>query len=68
MGVRRRLRKVHIVSYVCEDCGTHHACAVGTESDGMCAICGSPMRIDELFSDRRFVTLPVAVERRDDDR
>jgi hypothetical protein len=33
----------------------------------MCAICGSPMRIDELFSDRRIVSLPVARERRDDE-
>lgn len=55
------------MSYVCEDCGTHHTCEVGTESHGMCAACGSPMRIDELFSDRRTVTLPVALDRRDDD-
>lgn len=65
--MRPRLRKVHIVAYVCEDCGTHHTCAVGTEAEGMCTICGSPMRIDELFSDRRIVSLPVALERRDDE-
>jgi len=30
----------------------------------MCNACGFPMRIDDLFSDRRFVTLPVQDDRR----
>jgi hypothetical protein len=32
----------------------------------MCRSCGFPMRIDDLFSDRRFATLPVAPDRRGD--
>jgi hypothetical protein len=31
----------------------------------MCSACGSPMKIDDLFSDRRFATLPVDDERRE---
>jgi hypothetical protein len=31
----------------------------------MCVKCGSLMRIEDLFSDRRVVTLPVPVDRRD---
>jgi hypothetical protein len=57
--------KVHIVTYTCEQCGTTQTCQAGIESHGMCAICGSPMKIDDLFRDRRFATLPVDKERRD---
>jgi hypothetical protein len=31
----------------------------------MCAECAVPMRIEDLFSDRRFVWLPVHRERRE---
>ena len=58
--------KVHIVTYVCEQCGVTQSAETGVKSDGICAICGSPMKIEDLFSDRRIVTLPVDEERRDD--
>jgi hypothetical protein len=57
-------RKVHIVSYTCEHCGAVHTCQAGFHSDGMCASCGFPMRIEDLFSDRRIATLPVMFDRR----
>jgi rRNA maturation endonuclease Nob1 len=56
--------KVHIVSYTCEQCGETHTCQAGIHSHGMCAACGSPMLIDDLFRDRRFATLPVSHDRR----
>ncbi|MEA2497330.1 MAG: hypothetical protein QOJ29_5241 [Thermoleophilaceae bacterium] len=56
---------VHIVTYTCEQCGANHTCEAGIHSDGICASCGAPMRIDALFSDRRIVTLPVPFERRE---
>jgi len=59
-------RKVHIVSYTCEQCGATQTCEAGVSSDGMCTSCGSPMRIEDLFSDRRIVTMPVAQDRRDE--
>jgi hypothetical protein len=58
--------KVHIVTYECEQCGETQTSQAGVDSDGMCAVCGSPMKIDDLFSDRRFATLPVEEDRRDD--
>ena len=57
--------KVHIVTYVCEQCGKTETAQAGINSDGMCVACGSPMKIDDLFSDRRFAALPVDVERRE---
>jgi transcription initiation factor IIE alpha subunit len=57
--------KVHIVSYTCEQCGTTQTNETGFRSDGMCPKCGSPMRIEELFSDRRIAKLPVDDDRRD---
>jgi transcription initiation factor IIE alpha subunit len=57
---------VHVVAYVCEDCGTEQSSEAGIHSEGLCVVCGAPMRIDDLFSDRRIVTIPVSVERRDD--
>jgi hypothetical protein len=63
--VRRGPGKVHIVTYTCEYCGAEQTCQAGMHADGMCHSCGFPMRIDELFSDRRIVTLPVPHERRD---
>jgi hypothetical protein len=57
--------KVHIVSYDCEHCGAHHTRRAGMETDGMCSVCGSPMRIADLFSDRRIVTIRVGFDRRD---
>lgn len=58
--------KVHIVAYVCEQCGKTETAKAGVESDGMCPTCGSPMMIEDLFGDRRFATLPVDDDRRDD--
>jgi Zn finger protein HypA/HybF involved in hydrogenase expression len=58
--------KVHIVEYKCEQCGATETSETGIRSDGMCAKCGSPMKIEDLFSDRRFASLPVDEERRDE--
>jgi hypothetical protein len=63
--VQERLIKVHIVSYECEHCGATQTAQAGFHSEGMCVVCGSPMKIDDLFSDRRFALLPVDEERRD---
>jgi transcription initiation factor IIE alpha subunit len=57
--------KVHIVIYTCEACGAAQTAEAGVHSDGMCPKCGSPMRIEDLFGDRRFATLPVDKDRRD---
>ncbi len=54
----------HIVTYECEHCGAEHTCPAGVHNDGMCSRCGYPMRIEDLFSDRRIVTLPVRKDRR----
>ena len=62
--MRKRPGKVHIVSYTCEQCGATHTCEAGFHSDGMCHLCGSPMTIEELFSDRRVISLPVPSDRR----
>jgi predicted Zn-ribbon and HTH transcriptional regulator len=56
--------KVHIVEYTCEHCGFTHTHEAGVDCDGMCPVCKSPMRIEDLFGDRRFATLPVDEERR----
>ena len=53
------------MSYTCENCGTVHTCEAGVHSDGMCLVCGVPMRIEDLFSDRRIAALPVQHDRRD---
>lgn len=58
--------KVHIVNYVCENCGKTQTAEAGVKSDGMCHACGSPMLIEDLFGDRRFATLPVDDDRRED--
>jgi rRNA maturation endonuclease Nob1 len=58
--------KVHIVRYICEQCGRAQTAEAGIHTDGMCPVCGSPMKIEDLFSDRRFATLPVDDDRRDD--
>ena len=57
--------KVHIVSYVCEQCKTTQTSPAGVDSDGMCVSCGSLMRIEDLFSDRRIVAMPVKQDRRE---
>jgi hypothetical protein len=57
--------KVHIVTYVCEQCGATQTNEAGLASDGMCPGCQAPMRIEDLFSDRRIATLPVDDDRRD---
>jgi transcription initiation factor IIE alpha subunit len=57
--------RIHIVQYICEQCGSAQANEAGIHSDGMCPTCGSPMRIEDLFVDRRIVTLPVDEERRE---
>jgi hypothetical protein len=64
--VRNGPESVHIVTYQCEHCRATHTRAVGDHHDGMCRQCGFPMRIDDLFSDRRIVTVPVLAERRDE--
>lgn len=56
---------VHIVVYTCERCAARQSRATGVHNDGLCALCGDPMRIDELFEDRRVARLPVPIERRD---
>jgi hypothetical protein len=56
---------VHIVSYTCEHCLAEHSCEAGMNSDGICAACGFPMRIEDLFADRRIVTIPVQYDRRE---
>lgn len=61
-----RLAKVHIVAYSCEQCGVDQTSPAGVESDGMCPRCGSPMKIDDLFRDRRIALLPVDDDRRED--
>lgn len=60
----KRFRSVHIVSYTCEHCAAAYTCEAGMTTDGMCSECGSPMRIEDLFSDRRIVSVPVVEERR----
>jgi hypothetical protein len=63
--VQKRLGKAHIVRYVCEHCGATQTNEAGVESDGMCRRCGTPMRIEDLFSDRRIALLPIDDDRRD---
>ncbi len=63
--VQRRPLKVNIVSYTCDQCGATHTARVGLHTDGMCLACGSPMKIDDLFSDRRLIALPVPEDRRE---
>ena len=63
--VQGRPLKAHIVSYTCDRCGATHTARVGLHTDGMCPACGSPMKIDDLFSDRRLVSVPVPDDRRD---
>jgi hypothetical protein len=64
VGVRRRPGISHIVVYRCESCRASETRVIGGSADGMCGRCGWPMRIDELFSDRRIVTVPVTKDRR----
>jgi hypothetical protein len=56
---------VHIVTYRCEQCHATQSRKISEHSDGICAKCGFPMRIDDLFSDRRNVEVPVLMDRRD---
>jgi hypothetical protein len=58
---------VHIVTYQCEHCLATHTRPAGERTDGMCANCGYPMKIEDLFGDRRFVSVPVQADRRDSD-
>ena len=60
----QRPLKVHIVTYTCESCGADHTRPVGLATDGMCPLCDCPMRIEDLFSDRRIVSVPVKFDRR----
>jgi hypothetical protein len=60
----RGTQTVHIITYTCEQCGAEHTRATGLRNDGMCTTCGFPMRIDDLFSDRRIASLPVLLDRR----
>lgn len=61
----RKTQKVHIVTYSCEQCGARHNCVAGVDSDGICAACGFPMRIADLFEDRRSISAPVLFDRRE---
>ncbi len=60
----KRLGLVHVVTYRCEQCSAIHSREVTAHSDGLCRDCGFPMRIDDVFSDRRIVTVPVLIDRR----
>lgn len=62
--MRRHPGKVHIITYRCEDCLATHTRSAGEHCDGICDRCGSPMRIDDLFGDRRIAVIPVGTERR----
>jgi hypothetical protein len=53
-----------IVAYSCEYCGASKTRTAASHSDGLCRTCGWPMRLEHMFSDRRFVNLPVELERR----
>lgn len=57
--------KPHILTYVCEDCVSEHMREAGLHSEGTCPVCGSLMRIEDLFDDRRIVAVPVDFERRE---
>lgn len=59
-------RKVQIIEYTCEHCGAVHTRPAGFATEGICPVCESPMRIDDLFSDRRIALLPVQQDRRSD--
>jgi len=63
--VLRGPRTVHIITYRCESCGAEHTRAAGMTTDGMCKSCGWPMRINDMFADRRIVSVPVQSDRRD---
>ena len=54
----------NIVRYKCEQCQATHTRPVTEHSDGMCTECGSPMRIEDTFKDRRNVPAPVLSDRR----
>jgi len=56
---------VHIITYTCENCGADQTRPAGAGTDGMCQSCGYPMRIDDMFSDRRRLSVPVLFERRE---
>ena len=60
----KRALTVHIVKYTCESCGAEHTRSAGMHTDGMCKVCGFPMRINDLFGDRRIASVPVTLDRR----
>jgi hypothetical protein len=62
--VKRRPSKLHIVTYTCEHCSADHTTEAGIRCNGMCVHCGFPMKIAQLFSDRRIVSVPVLRDRR----
>jgi hypothetical protein len=55
---------VHVVVYRCETCFRTISRAMTAHSDGLCPHCRWPMRIDDVFADRRERTRPIALERR----
>ena len=57
-------RNPRIVTFTCESCGAEHTRPAGFATEGICPTCGRPMRIDDLFGDRRSESLPVPRERR----
>jgi transcription initiation factor IIE alpha subunit len=56
--------KSAVVVYRCERCEATLSRQTTEHSDGLCPLCGEPMRIDDLFSDRRDEQRPVPLERR----
>jgi hypothetical protein len=37
---------------------------VSPQAEGICVVCSEPMLIDDLFADRRSVSMPVPMDRR----
>jgi rRNA maturation endonuclease Nob1 len=62
--VRGQGGRIHVVVYRCELCEQSLARAMTEHSDGVCRSCGSPMRIDDVFADRRSFERPVELNRR----
>ncbi|MFL5896681.1 MAG: hypothetical protein ACJ76Z_16400 [Thermoleophilaceae bacterium] len=52
------------MTYRCEQCRASRSREVTAPEAGMCLACGWPMRIEDVFSDRRIVSVPVLVDRR----
>jgi hypothetical protein len=62
--VRRTPDKARVIAYRCESCGQAQLRLVSPQAEGICHRCDEPMRIDDLFVDRRRVEVPVLMDRR----